>query len=66
MKIKVNGKVTEVKEGTTLSDLLAAIRADSRRVVTEVNRKIISREARQTTGLREGDEVEVVTFVGGG
>jgi sulfur carrier protein len=36
------------------------------RVVVELNRAIISREAQESTSLKDGDVLEIVHFVGGG
>ena len=36
------------------------------RVVVELNRDILSRDAYEGTLLKEGDAVEIVHFVGGG
>jgi len=34
--------------------------------VVEVNRKILQRPEYETTGLAEGDAVELIRFIGGG
>lgn len=36
------------------------------RVVVELNRDILSRDAYEDTHLKEGDAIEIVHFVGGG
>jgi sulfur carrier protein len=35
-------------------------------VVVELNRDIVSRQAHDSTALKEGDVLEIVHFVGGG
>ncbi|MCH7915850.1 MAG: sulfur carrier protein ThiS [Deltaproteobacteria bacterium] len=36
------------------------------RVVVELNRDVLSRETHGSTTLKEGDQIEIVHFVGGG
>ena len=66
MNVTVNGKVRDLPEGATIEQLLGdlAIRRDA--IAVEVNRQIVSRSQHADTRLREGDAVEIVTFVGGG
>jgi len=65
-KIQLNGKPVEVAEGTTLIALLEAKGVNPKRVAVELNRRILPRDEFGSTRLQAGDEVEVVTFVGGG
>ncbi len=66
MKITVNGDPMELKEGTTLTDLLAQVQLKPELVVVELNLNILKREAAARTLLKEGDQVEIVRIVGGG
>lgn len=50
----------------TVSALLAHLDIDARRVAVELNLVVLKRAAFETTLVSEGDEVEVVNFVGGG
>ena len=50
----------------TVSDLLSRHQIDSRRVAVELNLVVLKRPAFETTTISEGDEVEIVNFVGGG
>ena len=50
----------------SISELLAHLNIDPRRVAVEHNLDIIKRARYDTTIINEGDEVEVVNFVGGG
>ncbi|MDO5675468.1 MAG: sulfur carrier protein ThiS [bacterium] len=65
MLLKVNG-VEEECADTNLAELVAAkgLRRDS--LVVELNGSIIKQELWQTTGLHDGDQVELLNFVGGG
>jgi thiamine biosynthesis protein ThiS len=50
----------------TVSDLLASLQIDARRVAVELNLVILKRDAFVSTMIHDGDAVEVVNFVGGG
>ncbi|HZD41993.1 MAG TPA: sulfur carrier protein ThiS [Terriglobales bacterium] len=66
MKIQINGEEREFADGLTVAGLLEEMQIRSGRVVIELNRDIIAREALGSTLLKEGDKVEIVHFVGGG
>jgi thiamine biosynthesis protein ThiS len=65
MTIKVNGEEQALPEGGTLAALLAEHGLAPNKVAVELNRRLVRTE-KYDTGLKEGDEVEIVTFVGGG
>ena len=62
----LNGDAHEVAGPLTVSDLLAQLNIDARRVAVEHNLIVLKRDAYGTTMVREGDDVEIVNFVGGG
>ena len=66
MILTVNGEPAEQADGLTVSALLAALKLDSRRVAIERNRLIVRRAQFDKTALADGDELEIVTLVGGG
>jgi len=67
VKILLNGDPYEIAEPpVTISGLLARLDIDSRRVAVEHNLNVLKRTAFDSTTLRDGDEVEIVNFVGGG
>jgi len=66
MKIVLNGEERELGEPTTLAALLAQLQLEPNRVAVEVNRSIVPRNQHAQCVLREGDQLEVVTLVGGG
>jgi thiamine biosynthesis protein ThiS len=66
MKITLNGDAHELPEPLTVDALLRTLEIDSRRVAVEVNLAVIKKTAYQTLVIGDGDEVEVVNFVGGG
>ena len=66
MSIRVNGELMDVKTPLTLSDLLLQLDVDPRRVAVEHNLIVVKRPAYEATTIRDGDEIEVVNFIGGG
>ena len=66
MEITVNGKPREAPAGTSITALLAELALDSRQVAVEVNLELVPRSRHAEHRLEAGDEVEVVTLVGGG
>ncbi len=66
MTIRVNGEPFEVAGPLTISALLAGLNIDSRIVAVEHNLVIIKRAQYGATTINEGDEIEIVRFVGGG
>ncbi len=66
MTILLNGEPFELAGPTTVSGLLTQLQIDSRRVAVEHNLIVVKRAAYDTTEVREGDQVEIVNFVGGG
>lgn len=66
MTIRLNGEPREVAGPVSVSGLLAALDIDPRRVAVEHNMVVVRREAYSSTIVHDGDEIEVVNFVGGG
>ena len=66
MKITLNGDARELPAPLTVEALLRTLDIDSRRVAVEVNLSVIKKTAYETLVIGDGDEVEVVNFVGGG
>jgi len=66
LKITLNGDPFEVAGPLTVADLLRRLEIDSRRVAVEHNLVVLKRAAFDTTAVGEGDQVEIVNFVGGG
>ena len=66
MVIRINGKDNEVAPDLSVAQLLEDLEIRPGRVVVEVNAEVVSRDAHGATQLKEGDEVEIVQFVGGG
>lgn len=66
MTITLNGDRFDIVRPLTVTDLLAQLAIDPRRVAVEHNLFVLKRDAFDRTVIREGDSVEIVNFVGGG
>jgi len=66
MLVTVNGKPVEVKEGSTLANLLDHLQIKREFVAVELNLDIIPKAAYDSRILASGDVIEIVQFVGGG
>jgi len=65
-RITLNGDPYEMDAPLTVSALLARLEIDGRRVAVEHNLVVVKRLAYDATIVRDGDQVEIVNFVGGG
>jgi sulfur carrier protein len=65
VKIRLNGEEREVTAGNLLA-LIDEIGLDGRKLAIERNYEIVPRSAYLGTQLADGDQLEIVTFVGGG
>lgn len=66
MRVLVNGEPCELNEGATIAELLAARQMAGRQVAVEVNLEVVPRSQHEQHVLCEGDQLEVVSLVGGG
>ena len=66
LNITVNGKAFEAPDGASVTDVVLSLKADPAKVVVERNREIVPKDAFGTTPVADGDEIEVIQFVGGG
>ena len=65
IRIVLNGESRLVPDGLNVMELLINVGVDPERVAVELNRRLVKSE-RYDQPLKAGDEVEIVTFVGGG
>jgi thiamine biosynthesis protein ThiS len=66
MNLSINGDTRSFPPALTLSALVDALGMKSDRVAVELNREIVPRDRWSVTQLAEGDQLEIVHFVGGG
>lgn len=65
MRIVVNGQEKQIDPGLTVRQLIEQSNLPVDKVAVELNRRLLKTE-RYDTPLQENDEIEIVTFVGGG
>ena len=67
MRLKVNGELFEAISAETIFELLDELKIEAARVgAVEVNLAIVRKTDFSTYKLKDGDEIEIVNFVGGG
>lgn len=66
IEIVVNGEPRQIAPGTTVALLLADLGVEPRQVAVEVNLELVPRTRHAERALAAGDNLEVVTLVGGG
>ena len=64
--ITLNGDPFDLSGPLTVSELLASLDIDARRVAVEHNLVVLKRAAFDSAVVSEGDQIEIVNFVGGG
>ena len=65
MEIRLNGK-KQTTECASLSILIKESGFDRGALIAEVNQQVIKQNDWADTPIREGDEIELLSFVGGG
>lgn len=63
--VKINGEKYDIA-GKTFSEYLSGTDYDLKRIAVECNGHIVPKSDYDSTILKDGDVIEVVSFVGGG
>jgi sulfur carrier protein len=66
MTIQVNGERRMAPAGTTIAGLLKELEIGTERVAVELNQAILDKSEFGGCLLRDGDHVEIISFIGGG
>ena len=70
LQLTVNGEPRQLPAGSTVADLVAALGDElgwaAPQVAVERNKEVVRRAEHAATALADGDQLEVVTFFGGG
>ena len=66
MRVTVNGETSDIKGGSTVTQLLDHLRIGRERVAVEIGLQIVPKANYDSHTLSEGDSIEIVHFVGGG
>ena len=64
--VRVNGENRRVPAGISIAALVNELGLDPRRVAVERNLEIVARSTLDQVIVEDGDEYEIVHFVGGG
>jgi sulfur carrier protein len=66
IRISINGEAHEISGARTLDELLTLIDVPLANLVVERNGEVIAADRLAQTPIADGDEIELVRFVGGG
>jgi thiazole synthase len=64
--VRVNGQQCRVSGGLSIAAMLKELGLDPLRVAVERNLEIVPRAELSQTSIEDGDQFEIVHFVGGG
>ena len=66
MRIQVNGQWLDQPDDLDVAALLVEMSLEPRRVAVELNKQLVPRSQHDQTPLKDQDQLEIVTLVGGG
>ena len=66
ISIRINGEHRRVREGLTLAELASELGFTPEKVAVERNLEVVPRSTLKDVTVEDGDELEIVHFVGGG
>ena len=66
LKAQINGDPREIGAGTTILSLVRSLGLEPGWVVVEHNLQALDRDVWERTPVGEGDQIEIVRFMGGG
>jgi sulfur carrier protein len=64
--LKINGTDKEFDDNLNISSLLEALHIKNPMIIVELNKDVISKELYGGTLLKTGDNIEIITIMGGG
>jgi thiamine biosynthesis protein ThiS len=66
MNIKLNGERKSVPDNINIAGLLEFLQIQQQRVAVELNETIVKKDSYALVAVKEGDILEVVSFMSGG
>ena len=66
LQVRINGEHRRVDGGISVADLVREIGFDPLRVAVERNLEVVPRSTLANVPVEDGDDYEIVRFVGGG
>lgn len=66
MRLRINGEDSRLEDGMSLENLVAFYKLKKEQIVVELNRAVPAKDKYAAILLKDGDEIEIVKFLGGG
>jgi thiamine biosynthesis protein ThiS len=66
LQVRINGEHRRVAEGISIAELVGELGFDPVRVAVERNLEVVPRSTLGDVAVQDGDDFEIVRFVGGG
>ena len=66
MQVQINGEAHYFNDSLTLNGMLQELGFDPRKIAVERNLEIVPRGKYDKIDLKDGDQLEIVHFIGGG
>ena len=66
MLVTINGEKKEIKNGSTIADILRQLGIEDKVMAVAVNMQIVKKEQWENYKPKEGDKIEFLGFTGGG
>ena len=66
LSVRINGEHRRMPGGTTIAEMVNLLGLDPARVAVERNLEIVPRSTLGRVNVEDGDDYEIVHFVGGG
>ena len=66
VSITVNGELKTIEVGQTVKSFLESLQLNPKKVAVERNLEIVSKSLFDDVVLEDGDQLEIVHFIGGG
>lgn len=66
IRLFVNGEAQEFEKEATVAGLLEKLGTSPERVAIELNLQVLDKQEYARTLLKDGDRLEIISFVGGG
>jgi thiamine biosynthesis protein ThiS len=67
MQVQINGETRQLSHNQiALAELVRELALAPQRIAVEVNKRIVRRDEWEQTAINDGDQIEIVHFVGGG
>jgi thiamine biosynthesis protein ThiS len=67
LRVQINGEARELNhDDLDLAELVRELSLAPQRIAVEVNKRMVRRDEWERTSIKDGDQIEIVHFVGGG